>query len=214
MGQKVNPLGFRLGYLYSWNSRWFATRRDLYAKQLLEDQRLREYLQEQLRAAGVSKVEIERSFDKRTIIVHVARPGVAIGRGGSGIEKLRENLLAHFKITDPGKLEIKFEEIKSPDLDAHLVATNIVEQLARRMPFRRVMFQSIERVKRAGAKGVRISLSGRLGGNEHARRESLREGSLPLNTIRADIDFATVHAKIPKSGIVGVKVWIHKEEPS
>ncbi len=210
MGQKVNPIGFRLGNLYTWSSRWFAERSDVFAKQLYEDQQIRSYLMANLKAAGISKVEIERSFEKRTIIIHVSRPGVAIGRGGTGIEQLREHLIKKFKIADASKLDIKFEEVKTPDLDAYLVAVNIADQLARRIPFRRVMNQSLERVKRSGAKGVRISLAGRLGGSDIARRETLREGSVPLQTIRAEIDFAKVDAKMPKSGIIGIKVWIYK----
>lgn len=212
MGQKVNPIGFRIGTVYTWNSRWFSQKGETYAKQLLEDYRIRKYLMENLKTAGISKVEIERSFDKRTIYVHVSRPGVAIGRGGTGIEQLKENLIKKFKIADPGKLDIKFEEIKAPDLDAYLVAVNIADQLARRIPFKRIMNQAMERVKRSGAKGVRVSLAGRLGGSEIARRETLREGAIPLHTIRALIDFAKIDAKVPKAGIVGVKVWIYKGE--
>ena len=212
MGQKVNPIGFRLGTVYTWSSRWFAQNGDVYAKQLLEDQQLRKFLMENLKAAGIARVEIERSFDKRTIFVHVSRPGVAIGRGGTGIEQLKANLIKKFKIQDPGKLEIKFEEIKAPDLNAYLVAVNIAEQLTRRIPFKRAMNQSLERVKRSGAKGVRISLAGRLGGSEIARRETLKDGAIPLHTIRAIIDFAKIDAKVPKAGIVGIKVWIYKGE--
>ena len=211
MGQKINPIGFRLGSVYTWSSRWFAKGNN-FATYLLEDQKIRKFLLENLKAAGVSKVEIERSFDKRTIIIHVSRPGVAIGRGGTGAEQLKEALINKFKITDPGKLEVKFEEVRVPDLDAYLVATNIADQLARRLPFRRVINQALERVKRSGAKGVRITLAGRLGGREIARRETVKDGALPLHTIRAEIDFAKIDAKIPKSGIVGVKVWIYKGE--
>lgn len=211
MGQKVNPIGFRIGTVYTWNSRWFAKGK-LYPTYLLEDRKIRAFIGDQLKAAGVSKIEVERSFDKRTIIVHVARPGIAIGRGGTGIEQLRANIIKNLKITDPGKLEIKFEEIKNPDLDAYLVATSISDQLARRIPFRRIMSQSLERIKRSGAKGARIILSGRLGGSEIARRETVKDGSIPLHTVRAEIDFAKIDAKVPKSGIVGVKVWIFKGE--
>ena len=167
---------------------------------------------ENLKAAGIAKVEIERSFDKRTIFVFVSRPGVFIGRGGTGIDQIKKTLMQKFKITDPGKLEIRPEEVKSPDLDAYLVAVNISDQLTRRMPFRRIMNQSLERVKRSGAKGVRIQLSGRLGGSEIARRESLKDGAIPLHTLRANIDFAKLDSKVPKSGIVGIKVWIFKGE--
>ncbi len=211
MGQKVNPIGFRTGILYGWNSRWFAPG-ITFSKYLLEDHEIRKFLGEKLKSAGVSKIEIERSFDKRTVIIHVSRPGVAIGRGGTGIEQLKENLLKKFKIKDPGKLEIKFEEIKAPDLDAYLVAVNVADQLARRIPFRRVMNQSLERIKRSGAKGARISLAGRLGGSEIARRESVKDGAIPLHTIRAQIDFAKVDAQVPRAGIVGIKVWIYKGE--
>ncbi len=212
VGQKVNPYGFRLGSYYPWKSRWFAASDKDFAKQLLEDRRIRRFLMENLKAAGIARVEIERSFDKRTIYLFVSRPGVAIGRGGTGIEQLKHTLMKTFKIADASKLEIKFEEIKSPDLDAYLVATSVADQLTRRIPFRRVMNQSLERVKRSGAKGVRISLAGRLGGSEIARRESLKDGAIPLHTLRAEIDFAKVDAQVPKSGIVGVKVWIYKGE--
>lgn len=211
MGQKVNPIGFRTGGIYTWSSRWFAKKGD-FAKYLLEDNQIRKYLMENLRNAGVSKVEIERFFDKRTVTVHVSRPGIAIGRGGSGAEQLKSNLIKKFKIKDAGKLEIKFEEIKAPDLDAYLVAVNVAEQLQRRIPFRRVMNQSLERIKRSGAKGARIALAGRLGGSEIARRETVKDGAIPLQTLRAPIDFAKVDAKVPKAGIVGVKVWIYKGE--
>lgn len=211
MGQKVNPIGFRLGGIYTWSSRWFETK-ETYAKNLLEDYKIRQLLMVYLKSAGVSKVEIERFFDKRTITIHVSRPGIAIGRGGGGVEQLKEILIKKFKIKDSNKLEIKFGEIKMPDLDAYLVATSIADQLTRRIPFRRVMNQSLERIKRSGAKGARISLAGRLGGSEIARREVVKEGAVPLHTIRAQIDFAKVDAKVPKSGIVGVKVWIYKGE--
>ena len=211
MGQKINPIGFRLGTVYTWSSRWFSKDGN-YAKYLLEDQKIRKFLMQNLKTAGIAKVEIERSFDKRTIIIHVSRPGIAIGRGGTGMDQLKQALIKNFKITDPGKLEIKVEEVKAPDLDAYLVATSISDQLQRRIPFRRVMNQSLERIKRSGAKGARISLAGRLGGSEIARREVVKEGAVPLHTIRAQIDFAKVDTKVPKSGIVGVKVWIYKGE--
>ncbi len=211
MGQKVNPIGFRMGGIYTWSSRWFAKKGD-YAKNLLEDNQIRKYLTENLKNAGISRIEIERFFDKRTISIHVSRPGVAIGRGGSGAEQIKAALLRRFKIKDAGKMEIKFEEIKVPDLDAYLVAVNVADQLQRRIPFRRVMNQSLERVKRSGAKGARIALAGRLGGSEIARRETVKDGAIPLQTLRAEIDFAKVDAKVPKAGIIGIKVWIYKGE--
>lgn len=211
MGQKVNPIGFRIGNVYTWSSRWFATKGD-YSKNLLEDYQIRTFLMKQLKGAGVAKIEIERFFDKRTITAHVSRPGVAIGRGGTDAGKLKNSLIKNFKIKDAGKLEIKFEEVKNPDLDAYLVAVSIADQLERRMPFRRVINQTLERIKRSGAKGARIAIAGRLGGSEIARRETVKDGAVPLHTIRARIDFAKVDAKVPKSGIVGVKVWIYKGE--
>jgi small subunit ribosomal protein S3 len=211
VGQKVNPIGFRIGGIYTWSSRWFAAK-GTFSQYLLEDQKIRKYLMQTLKNAGVSRIEIERFFDKRTITIHVSRPGIAIGRGGSGAEQLKGSLIKEFKIKDPGKMEIKFEEIKSPDLDAYLVAVSVADQLARRIPFRRVMNQSLERVKRSGAKGAKIILAGRLGGSEIARREVVKDGAIPLQTIRAQIDFAKVDAKMPKAGIVGVKVWIFKGE--
>ncbi len=211
MGQKVNPIGFRLGNVYTWSSRWFAKKGDFSAN-LLEDHKIRKYLMKNLKVAGVARVEIERFFDKRTIIIHVSRPGVAIGRGGTDAGKLKANLLKQFKIKDPGKIEIKFEEVKTPDLDAYLVAVSVADQLERRFPFRRVINQAMERIRRSGAKGAKVAVAGRLGGTEIARRESVKYGAIPLHTIRARIDFAKVDAKVPKSGIVGVKVWIFKGE--
>ncbi|MBI3341509.1 30S ribosomal protein S3 [Candidatus Curtissbacteria bacterium] len=211
MGQKVNPTGFRLGVINGWNSRWFA-KSGLFKVYLMEDQKIRNYLLTNLKSAGISKIEIERSFDKRTVIAHVSRPGVAIGRGGTGIEQIKNNLVKIIDLKDPKKLEIKFEEIKLPDMDSFLVANSIADQLIRRMPFRRAMNQTLERVKRSGAKGARIQLSGRLGGSEIARRETLKDGSIPLHTLRADIDFAEIDAQVPKAGTVGIKVWIFKGE--
>lgn len=211
MGQKVNPIGFRMGGIYTWSSRWYAKKGD-FAKNLLEDNKIRKFLMANLKNAGVAKVEIERFFDKRTITIHVSRPGVAIGRGGSGADQIKTSLVKQFKVKDPGKLEIKFEEIKTPDLDAYLVAQNVADQLQRRIPFRRVMNQSLERIKRSGAKGAKISLAGRLGGSEIARREVVKDGAIPLQTLRAQIDFAKFDIKAPKAGIIGVKVWIYKGE--
>ena len=211
MGQKVNPIGFRMGGIYTWSSRWFASK-GAFADNLLEDNKIRKFLMQHLKPAGIPKVEIERFFDKRTITIHVSRPGVAIGRGGSGVDQLKEQLVKKLKIGDAAKLEIKFEEIKVPDLDAYLVAVNISDQLARRMPFRRVINQALERIKRSGAKGAKIALAGRLGGTEIARREVVKDGAIPLQTIRAQIDFAKLDSKAPKSGIIGIKVWIYKGE--
>ena len=161
MGQKVNPIAFRMGNVYTWSSRWFVSNKN-FPKYLLEDKHIRSYLMGALKNAGISRVEIERAFDKRTIIIHVSRPGLAIGRGGSGIEQLKGTLLKRFKIDDQAKLEIKFEEIKMPDLEAHLVATSVADQLEKRFPFRRVMNQTVERMRRSGAKGARVTLSRKL----------------------------------------------------
>jgi small subunit ribosomal protein S3 len=210
MGQKVNPTGFRLGSNIPWESRWFAPGKK-YKQFLAEDLIIRELLMKKLRPAGVTKVEIERNINKLKVIISVSRPGVLIGRGGSGLLDLKKFLQKELKIKDENALEIAPMDIKSPDLSAYLVAQNIAEQLVRRMPAARVMNQSLERVMRSGAKGVKVVLAGRIGGAEIARRESKFLGSVPLHTLRADIDFANVPA-LTKSGFVGVKVWINKGE--
>lgn len=210
MGQKVNPTGFRLGVGIPWESRWFAPGAK-YRQHLQEDMKIREILMKKLRPAGVTKVEIERAAGKLKVIIFVSRPGVLIGRGGSGLTDLKKFLMKELKIKEEGALEINPMDIKMPDLSAYLVAQSIAEQLARRMPAARVMNQAIDRVMRAGAKGVKVALSGRIGGAEIARREWKFAGSIPLHTLRADIDFVHVPA-MTKSGYVGVKVWINKGE--
>jgi len=214
MGQKVNPLAFRLGLLYDWKSRWFAEGKD-YQQFLLKDVRLRKFLMSQLKNAGVAEVLIERSLKTIKITLFVARPGVVIGRGGSGLEELKRILVKHLGIKASGdiksKLELSVQEVKNADLSSHLVATRIVEQLKKRYPHRRAVNQSIERVMAAGAKGVKIALAGRVGGAEINRTEKYSQGSIPLATLRADIDYAEVPA-LTKSGYVGVKVWIYKGE--
>lgn len=207
MGQKVNPISFRIGQQYTWSSKWFATDSD-YKKLLAEDLAIRSYLEKKLEIAGLSKVEIERLSDRRLVKIHVSRPGLVIGRGGQGLEELKKGLISKLKIASD-KLELQVIEITAPDLDATLMAKFAAEQLSKRMPARRVMNQVIERVKRAGAAGVKISLSGRIGGATIARRESLKVGTIPLTTLRADVDFAKTTA-LTKSGTIGVKVWIHK----
>jgi small subunit ribosomal protein S3 len=208
MGQKVHPIAFRLGTVASHKSRWFENSKR-YKDTLLQDVKVRKFLEEKYKNAQLAKVEIERSVNKLIVILHVARPGVVIGRGGSGLEELKKQLMALLKITDQRSLEIKIEEVKSPELVAYIVATQVAEQLARRMSAKRVMMQSVDKVMRAGAKGVRILLSGRINGAEIARKESAKEGTIPLHTLRADIDFATV-AAFTKSGYVGIKVWINR----
>lgn len=207
MGQKVHPIGFRIGQQYTWRSRWFADGAK-YQKQLLEDIKIRDTLIKRLKPAGISKVDIERTTDKIHLRLFVARPGVVVGRGGTGMEQLKKFVATRFKI-NPHKLKVDVEEIKNPDLDAYLVATWVADQLVRRIPHRRVMARMIERVISAGAKGVKISLSGRVGGAEIARTEHQSAGSVPLQTLRGKIDYAHVPA-LTKSGYVGVKVWINK----
>jgi small subunit ribosomal protein S3 len=213
MGQKVNPNLLRLGPVYNWSSRWYDERQ--YKKTLLEDYKLRKDLMERLRNAGVSSVEIERSINSIKIIAYVSRPGMVIGRAGSGLEDLKEFLYKILKIKkaerNVKKLDIRVEPIKEPNLDAYLVAKNISDQLIRRLPHRRVMAQTVERVMNSGAKGIRIVLSGRIGGAEIGRVEKLQRGKVPLSTIREHIIFASVPA-LTKKGYIGVKVWINKPE--
>lgn len=210
MGRKVNPIGFRMGETATWQSRWFADDRK-YRQFVAGDIRIRELLMKKLRPAGVVRVEIERASNRTKVLIFVARPGVLIGRGGTGLTELKKFLMRELAIKDENALEISPMDIKAPDLSAYLVAQNIAEQLARRMPAARIMNQSIERVMRAGAKGVRVVLAGRIGGAEIARREWKAQGTMPLHTIRQNIDFAVVPA-MTKSGYVGVKVWVNLGE--
>jgi len=210
MGQKVHPVGFRMGITASWKSRWFA-RGLKYQQYVLEDIKIREILMKKLKTAGIQSVEIERAVNKLKVIIYVSRPGVLIGRGGSGLTELKKFLMKELGIKSENSFEIAPMEVKSADLAAYLVAQGVAEQLARRMPAQRVMNQTIDRVMRAGAKGVRIVISGRIGGAEIARREWKASGTMPLHTLRADIDFVTYPA-LTKSGYVGVKVWINKGE--
>jgi small subunit ribosomal protein S3 len=210
MGQKINPTGFRLGIGIPWNSRWFAPGLK-YKQHLLEDIKIRDILMKRYRSAGISKVEIERAANKTKVIIFVSRPGVLIGRGGTGLTDLKKFMLKQLKVKDENALEIAPMDIKMPDLVAYLVAQNVAEQLTRRMPAARVMNQTVDRVMRAGAKGVKVALSGRIGGAEIARREWKAQGSIPLHTLRADIDYALFPA-LTKSGYVGVKVWINRGE--
>lgn len=216
MGQKVNPKGFRMLTVFPWASRWFANSRD-YKVLLLEDVTLRKALHKKLKPAGLAQVEVERSINKMRIILHVAKPGIVIGRGGSGLEETKKFIEAHLLalrvklkrvVTDQKmRIELTVEPVKEPNLNAFLVATNIADQLARRMPQKRVCNQTLERVMSAGAKGVKIGLSGRINGAEIARRENYKQGSIPLSTIREEVDFAHVPS-LTKSGYIGVKVWI------
>jgi small subunit ribosomal protein S3 len=205
MGQKVNPIGLRLGINRTWDSRWFA-RKD-YAGLLLDDLGLRRFLNKRLSQAGLSRVVIERAAKKSRISLHSARPGVIIGKKGADIEKLRSDIA---KVT-PSEVSLNIVEIRKPEIDAKLVADSIAQQLERRVAFRRAMKRAVQSAMRLGAQGIRINCSGRLGGAEIARMEWYREGRVPLHTLRADIDFGYGTAKTTY-GVCGVKVWVFKGE--
>ncbi|MCI7333353.1 MAG: 30S ribosomal protein S3 [Oscillospiraceae bacterium] len=206
MGQKVNPNGLRVGVIKDWESRWYAKKQD-FGDTLVEDYELREYLLKTLAPAGVPKVEIERSASRVRINIHVAKPGMVIGRGGAEIEKLKATLEKKL-----GKsVSLNIVEIKNPDVNAQLVAENIAAQLERRISFRRALKQAIGRAMKLGAKGIKCQASGRLGGAEIARSETYKEGTIPLQTIRADIDYGFAEAKTTY-GRIGVKVWIYSGE--
>lgn len=204
MGQKVNPISFRLQTTTGWRSKWFASRD--YATLLHEDWRIRSHIQTKLERAGISRVTIERTGRELVVTVFTSKPGMIIGRGGSGIEELRAAL---GKIVSAKGLRLNVEEVRAPDMDAQLVAKNIAGQLERRIAFRRALRGGVERTMRAGAKGVRIQVSGRLGGAEMSRREKMSRGSIPLHTLRADVDYATALARTTY-GVIGVKVWVYK----
>ncbi len=215
MGQKIHPKGFRLGVVYTWSSRWFADKKT-YKSLLLSDVNLRKILMNRLKNAGIAHVELERSINKIKIILHVSRPGVVIGRGGSGLEELKKFVEHYFhenEIQSKLKIELSVEPVKEPNLNAYLVAVNIADQIARRIPHKRVCLSALDRVEGAGADGVKILLSGRIAGAEIARREKYARGSVPLSTIREAVDFAAVPS-LTKSGYVGVKVWIYKKTKS
>lgn len=208
MGQKVNPISMRLQVSKDWRSKWFASKRD-YATYLTQDLEVRRLVQNKVGNRGaVNKVDIERSPNLVTVTISTAKAGVVIGRGGTGAQELKAAIERIFGV--PTRVNI--EEIKKPELYAKLVAENIASQLERRIAFRRAVKQSAAATMRAGAKGIRIEIAGRLGGNEMSRREKLVEGSVPLHTLRADIDFHQARAAYPGSGIIGVKVWIYKGE--
>ncbi len=206
MGQKVNPIGLRVGINRTWDSRWFAAG-DQYADILHEDLRIRKYLEQRLVQAGVSRIVIERPAKKARITIHTARPGVVIGKKGTDIEKLRTDLS---KMTG-SEVHLNIVEIRKPEIDAKLVAENIAQQLERRVAFRRAMKRAVQSAMRLGAEGIRINCGGRLGGAEIARVEWYREGRVPLHTLRADIDFGTATAKTAY-GTCGVKVWCFRGE--
>jgi len=205
MGQKVNPIGFRVGYNKDWASRWFAKKE--YADFLHEDIKIRKFIKKKLRVAGVSSVEIERASDRARVKIHTARPGIIIGRGGSEIDKLRDELQ---QMTGK-EIYVDIVEIKKPQTDAQLVAENIAQQLEKRVSFRRAMKKAISSCMMSGAGGIKVLVSGRLGGAEMARKQGYREGKIPLHTLRADIDYGFTESQTTY-GIIGVKVWVYKGE--
>ena len=212
MGQKVNPIALRLGIHHGFKSVGFYSKKT-YATTVLQDIKIREALFEKLKQAGVGDVIVERSVSSIKITIYVTRPGIVIGRGGTGLEELKRQIVQMLGITktdkNAKKIELKVEPIKDPNLNAYLVATNISDQLLRRMPHKRVMKHTVDKVMGSGAKGVRIVLSGRIGGAEIGRRERLQAGKVSLSTIREDIDYAQVPS-LTKSGYVGIKVWINR----
>lgn len=213
MGQKVHPHGFRLGYLYDWNSRWY-TDPSGYKDLILEDLKIREFLFDRLRSAGITKVEIARSVKKIKIKIYVSRPGVVIGRGGSNLEVLKGELSKLLKIDTKDSQAAKIElddivEVKQPETSAALIVDRIKDQLAKRYPHRRAVSMALDKAISSGAQGIKIVLSGRIGGSEIGRTEKYTKGTVPTQTLRADIDYAQSPA-YTKSGYVGVKVWVYK----
>jgi len=206
MGHKVNPIGIRLGVIKEHNSVWYADKKD-YAKNLLNDIQVREFLDKRLEKASVSKIVIERPAQNARITIHTARPGIVIGKKGEDVDRLRREVSDMMGVP----VHINIEEVRKPDLDARLVAQNVAGQLERRVMFRRAMKRAVQNAMRQGAKGIKIQVGGRLGGAEIARSEWYREGRVPLHTLRADIDYATYEAETTY-GIIGVKVWIFKGE--
>lgn len=216
MGHKINPRAFRLGPLKTWDSRWFVSDKN-YKYYVIEDYQIRTFLLKKLQPAGITKVEVERSINKINIILHVVRPGMVIGRGGQGLEEIKKVIQ---KTIEEGRrksgkldqksvirLDVRVEPVKDPYLNAYFLSTQIAEQLAKRLPHKRVVSYALEKAKIAGAKGVKIMLSGRIAGAEISRRETYKTGSIPLSTIREDVDYAS-NPSLTKSGYIGVKVWI------
>jgi len=206
MGQKVNPIGLRLGINRGWDSVWYAKKKD-FGNYLIEDFNIRKYISKNVVNSGVSKVMIERSAKKCFVTIYTSRPGFVIGKKGSDIEKIKNKLSAFTK----NEIILNIKEVKKPETNSFLVAENIAQQLVKRVSYRRAMKRAIQSALRLGAKGIKVSLSGRLAGNEIARTEWLREGSIPLHTLRADVDYAEAEA-LTTYGIIGVKVWIYKGE--
>ena len=207
MGQKAHPYGLRVGIIKDWKSRWFA-KKDSFHSTLIEDLKVKKYIKNKLLAAAVSNIEIERTGERLRVIIYTARPGVVIGRRGSEIEALKEDLQS---MVGEKQLFIDIKEVRQPSMEAQLVAENIALQLERRMPFRRAIKRSLQQAKDAGCEGLKIKISGRLGGAEIARKESLKYGKIPLQTLRADIDYGFTEAHTTY-GLIGVKVWVYKGE--
>ena len=205
MGQKVNPYGFRLGITTDWKSRWYADR-EQYVDYVVEDWEIRRYLMSRMANAAISRIEVERTRDRVRIDLHTARPGIVIGRRGAMADELRQELA---RITDNPKVQLNIQEIKQPEVDAALIAQGVADQLANRIAFRRAMKRAVQNAQKAGALGIRVQCSGRLGGSEMSRTEWYREGRVPLHTLRADIDYGFREARTP-AGRIGVKVWIYK----
>ena len=206
MGQKVNPIGLRLGVNRGWDSIWFAKKGD-YGKYLIEDYKIRQFIRKNITNAGVSEIVIERSSKKCVVSIHTSRPGFVIGKKGSDIEKIKSKIS---KITKD-EVSVNIKEIKKPELNSYLVAENISQQLVKRVAYRRAMKRAMQATMRLGAKGIKVCVSGRLAGNDIARSEWLREGSIPLHTLRANLDYAESEA-LTTYGMIGVKVWIYKGE--
>ena len=206
MGQKVNPIGLRLGITRGWDSIWYAKKKE-YGRLLMEDYKIRDYIKKNIVNSGVSQVLIERTSKKCIVSIYTSRPGFVIGKKGSDVDKIRKNLS---KISS-SEISLNIKEVKKPELNAYLVAENIAQQLVRRIAFRRAMKRAMQSALRLGAKGIRVCVAGRLAGNEIARTEWLREGSVPLHTFRANVDYAEAEA-LTTYGIIGVKVWIYKGE--
>lgn len=205
MGQKTHPIGFRLGVIRTWDSRWYEEKN--YATWLHEDIKLREYVKEKLKGAGVSRIEIERAANKVKLTIHTPRPGIVIGKKGVGIEQLKKDLQA----VSANEVFVNINEVRKAEIDAQLVAENVATQLERRVAFRRAMKKAVQTALKFGAKGIRIACSGRLGGGDIARREWYRDGRVPLHTLRADIDYGTAEARTTY-GAIGVKCWIFRGE--
>ena len=204
MGQKVNPVGFRTGIMIGWKSRWYASKRE-FGELLVEDQKIRKFIKDKYRYAGLPKIEIERTRDEVKVVMFAARPGIIIGRKGQEVERLQ----AELQELVGRRINIKIEEVSRPEIQAQLVAEDIAEQLAKRASFRRTMKRAMEQTMEAGAKGIKIQLSGRLGGSEMARQEKQIVGSIPLSTLRAKIDYGFTEAKTAQ-GNIGVQVWVHQ----